>query len=899
MSPSPPASSPAASSPAAPSPLSPSPAAPLVRRPDESGSETAGLSATDAARRLETDGPNLLPTPARVPAWRQLAAEMVHFFALLFWVAGILAFVAGLPQLGIAVFLVVVLNGVFAFAQERRAEHAAEKLRDLLPREATVVRDGLEQQVSADQLVRGDLVVLAEGDKVSADLHVDVANALAVDASMLTGESVPEHPDTGDVVHAGSFVVEGEGRATVVATGGGTRLAGIADLTSGQVSAPTPLRKELVRVSRLIAAIAVGVGLAFFGVSFLLGMPARNGFLFAVGVTVALVPEGLLPTITLSLAVGAQRMSRSNALVRHLEAVETLGSTTFICTDKTGTLTRNEMTVVEVWMPSGTAVITGEGYGPTAQIDCHPATARDDLDVLALVAARCSSGGVVCLDDQWTARGDPMEAALIALANRVGADTGADRRATAESARFPFDARRRRMSVVVGGRVFTKGAPDSVLPLCDTPPGAETALLDLADRGLRVLAIATRELAGESAPETADDAERNLTLLGLVALEDPPRAEVRDAIERCRGAGIRVAMITGDHPATARAIAAEVGLLVENAPVLVGAELPTDDAEMGALIDHDGVVIARVEPEDKLRIAQALEHRGHVVAMTGDGVNDAPALRAASIGVAMGRSGTDVARDAADLVLLDDNFATIVVAVEQGRATFSNIRRFLTYHLTDNVAELTPFVVWALSGGRFPLAIGVLQVLALDIGTDVLPALALGTEAPAKHVLDGPPVQRHLLDRPLLIRAFGILGPVEALVEMAAFVAVFFATGWRPGDPFPTGAVLLAASGAAFTAVVLGQFATAFACRSTIHPVWAMKWSSNRLLVAAVAIEVVMLGGFLFIGPLARVLGHRPPTLAGFGVALLAMPAVLVADSIQKAIIRRRLRQRNSVVVDV
>ena len=354
----------------------------------------------------------------------------------------------------------------------------------------------------------------------------------------------------------------------------------------------------------------------------------------------------------------------------------------------------------------------------------------------------------------------------------------------------------------------------------------------------------------------------------------------------------RVAMVTGDHPLTARAIAAEVGLLGSDDVVVIGRDLPSDEAQLGALVDHDGLVVARVTPEDKLRIARALRARGHVVAMTGDGVNDAPALREAAIGVAMGKSGTDVAREAADVVLLDDDFATIVAAVEQGRSTFANIRRFLTYHLTDNVAELTPFVVWALSGGRFPLAIGVLQVLALDIGTDILPALGLGAERPAGHVLDNPPTHRHLLDRRLVGRAFGVLGPTEALVSLAAFVATFVAIGWRPGDSFPDGQILLAASGAAFTAIVLGQAANAFACRSTVRPAWRVPLRGNPLLIGGVLAELAMLAAFLYVPPIADLLGQAGPTVAGFAVAVLAIPAVLAADATQKLITGRHRADR-------
>jgi magnesium-transporting ATPase (P-type) len=469
----------------------------------------------------------------------------------------------------------------------------------------------------------------------------------------------------------------------------------------------------------------------------------------------------------------------------------------------------------------------------------------------------------------------------------VGIDVDADRATAPDARRFPFDARRRRMSIVAGGHVLVKGAPDAVLPRCVDQAGAADALHELAARGLRVLAVASRRVEPDTAPGTADEAERDLTLLGLLALEDPPRAGAASAIAACRRAGVSIAMITGDHPETARAIAREVGLLGADDLVVAGADLPDDDVVLGAILDRDGVVVARVSPEDKLRIAEVLQARGHVVAMTGDGVNDAPALREAAIGVAMGRSGTDVAREASDLVLLDDDFATIVAAVEQGRSTFANIRRFLTYHLTDNVAELAPFVVWALSGGRFPLAIGVLQILALDIGTDILPALALGAEPPAPHVLDQPPVRRHLIDRRLLQRAFGVLGPVEAVVELAAFLAVFLAAGWRPGESFPGGDLLLTASGAAFTAVVFGQVANAFACRSSVRPFWTVPLRTNRLLLGAVVAELAMLAGFLFIEPVADLLDQAPPSLAGLVVALLAVPTVLLADTVQKRFVRR------------
>ncbi|MBZ5526744.1 MAG: cation-transporting P-type ATPase [Acidobacteriia bacterium] len=848
----------------------------------QDASVSRGLTAAEAARLLLRHGANVLPRRKLVPAWRHLLAQMAHFFAVMLWVAGGLAILAGMPQLGLAIFAVIVLNGLFAFIQEYRAEKSSERLRDLLPRRATVVREGCREEIDAAELVPGDVVLLSAGDRISADVRLTEAHGLSVDTSLLSGESVPVSPQRGEAVFAGTFVAEGEGRGVVTATGSGTRLAGIAQLTAETPRPPSPLAVELHRVVRIIAVIAVTLGAGFLLIAMLVGIRLTDAFLFALGVTVALVPEGLLPTVTLSLAAGAQRMAERGALVRRLESVETLGSTTFICTDKTGTLTCNEMAVVEVWTAQGSARVEGAaGYDPAGKVVADGAL-FPALAAVALAAARCSAGRAILRGGRWIAVGNPLDAALDVFARRLHVDLDGEEAAVPATRRFSFDPRRRRMSVVAGGRVYVKGAPEAVFECCGETDAAEHAAAALAARGLRVLAVAQRELRAGEAPETATAAEAGLTLLGLVAIEDPPRPGVAVSIADCRKAGIRVAMVTGDHPDTARALAHEVGLLNSTGMVIEGKDLPADENILGALMDRDGIVVSRVAPEEKLRIARALRKRGHVVAMTGDGVNDAPALREANIGVAMGRSGTDVAREAADLVLLDDNFATIVAAVEQGRTTFANARRFLTYHLTDNVAELTPFVVWALSGGRFPLAIGVLQVLALDIGTDILPAVALGVEPSSPRALSHPPQGRRLVDVRLLFRAFCVLGAVESVVEMAAFLTALLAAGWRPGQTFPAGVAFFAASGAAFTAVVLGQMANAFVCRSATLWPGTLGWFSNRWLVLAVGCELAMLTGFLYIAPLARLLGQAPPNAAGYLAALLAIPAVLAADAAHK-----------------
>lgn len=816
-----------------------------------------GLSSDEARYRLAADGPNLLPEGEGNSAALLLLRELVHFFALMLWVAAGLALLAGLPELAVAIVVVVLFNGAFAFAQEYRADRAGQRLRELIPADSTVRRDGRRVVVRAADLVRGDLVLLESGDRISADLKIVQAHSLAVNQSMLTGESVPVRPVESEALFAGTYVVEGQAEAVVTATGAHTKLGALAKLTRAASRPPSPLARELSKVIKVVAAIALGVGVAFFGLTLLLGMSPSNGFLLALGVTVALVPEGLLPTVTLSLARAARQMARRKALVRHLEAVETLGSATFICTDKTGTITRNEMSVVQVWTPNGPLDLT------------RPEVAIEIMRSAVL----CSTGRLVRANGGHQAIGDPMEVALHALALRAGYCEE-----EVVTRRYPFDPVRRRSSAVVDGKLHLKGAPDAVLPLCGDVPEAAVVLEAMSASGLRVLAVAR---ADDPATGSAEQAEQDLTLLGLVGLEDPPRDGVAEAIVTCRRAGIRLAMITSDHPSTARAIAQEVGLLARKPLVLTGRELPADDATLGEVLDQDGVVVARVTPEDKLRIARALRGRGHVVAMTGDGVNDGPALREADIGVAMGASGTDVAREAADLVLLDDHFATIVTAIELGRSTYANIRRFLTYHLTDNVAELTPFLVWALSGGTLPPALTVLQVLALDIGTDLLPALALGAEPPSPRAMRGAARTGALIERRLLRRVFVVLGPTEALAVMVAFFTVLAVGGWTLGVE-PSAEVLAAASGSAFAAAVLGQFANAFACRSETDRAWGVPLLANPLLLWAVAVEALMLLAFVGFPPLAGLLGGSFPPAVGWAMAALAIPAVLVADAMYK-----------------
>ncbi|TDU83778.1 P-type E1-E2 ATPase [Kribbella voronezhensis] len=852
----------------------------MTTSPHTAQLSAGGLSSTEAAQRLAAEGRNELPVVRQTPPWRLLLAQMTHLFALMLWAAAGLAVLAGLAPLALAIVVIIVLNGVFAFAQEYRADRAAQRLRDLLPARVQVRRDGQLCTVDAAELVRGDLVLLTAGDRISADLELLSGHGLAVDESMLTGESKPVRPPAGAALSAGTFVVQGEAEATVVAIGGATRLAGIQSLTESADRPDSPLTVELHRLVRVIAVIAIAVGVSLAGVSLLLGLELTKALLFGVGVMVALVPEGLLPTVTLSLARGAQRMAHGNALVRRLDAVETLGATTFVCTDKTGTLTMNQMSVQEVWTPAGSVLIKGEGYNPAGSAD-GSATALELAAEAAAAAVTCVRGRAVRKGDRWVAEGDPMEVALDVLARRLGT-TPVEPGLVTQRVGFRSETRYSAAGVPDGTLVI--GAPDALLSFCRAGAAEATAAVEeLAGRGRRVLAVtrSTEQLVEDGQLTLAADA---LELLAVVGLEDPPRTDVRPALEACRTAGVRIAMVTGDHAATASVIAREVGLLLPGGLVVNGAELPAGDEELGVLLDRDeGVVVARVTPADKLRIARALRGRGHVVAMTGDGVNDAPALREADVGVAMGASGSDVARAAADLVLLDDHFASIVTAIRLGRATFSNVRRFLTYHLTDNVAELAPFAVWALTGSSIPLAIGVLQVLALDIGTDMLPAVALGIQAPGRHSLQGAALHRRIVDRALLFRAFAVLGATEALLSMGAFVTVLLASGWRYGDE-PSHAALAVASGTTFAVIAVGQMANAFACRSETRPITKLAPAGNRALLVAVAAELVLLFAFVGLPPLADLLGGSWPSATGWLWAVAAAPAILLVDATHKAV---------------
>lgn len=756
-----------------------------------------------------------------------LLAQTVHFFAALLWAAAALAALVGLGTLAIAIVAVVLVNALFTTIQLGRTDRAVDRLLDMVPRRCRVRRDGVITDIEALEVVVGDTILLAAGDRVAADAIVTAP--VSVDMAILTGERDPVAVEPGELVAAGTVVAAGETTATVVAIGAATRFAQVVDLATGHRAPTSPLTLELHRTVRTISAVAVGAGTAMGVVAVAIGQSARDAAVLAIGVAVALVPEGLLPTLTLSLALGAERMARRGALVRHLDAVESLGSTSFLCLDKTGTVTTGRLRVTDTWCGEGVDIASVASRA-------HRAVGRSDLG----------------LED---ALHDYVESLGVLIEREEAEDP--------ELARTPFDPATRMASVELVSGLVSVGAPEAIMSRAATDAEAHRALDAMTARGLRVLAVAC-------------SSSDHLTTVALIGFEDPPRRGVGAAVSQWAHLGVRTAMITGDHPATAAAIARAIGLGGDTGPVVVVAsDLPRDPEACGELVDRDGIVIARASPHDKVIIAQALRSRGHVVAMTGDGVNDVPALHLADVGVAMGRSGSDAAREAADLILLDDDVTTIVAAIIEGRSAYTNIRRFLTYHLTDNVAEVAPVIAWAVSGGRIPLALGVLQILALDLGTDTLSAVALGAEAP-RDSTPREPTRGRLLDRRVMTRAFGRLGPTEVAVEAAAFAVAYC---WGASDA--------GASGAVFVAVVLCQSANAWACRSDTAPPWALGWLSNRFLVIAVILEAILALGVVAIPAIAEHLGHRLPPGPVWVVVIAGALGLLGVDAADKA---RRVR---------
>lgn len=879
-------------------------------------SSAQGLTQAEAAQRLARYGANQLEKiteqsfVAGLPFIKSLLREFTHFFALILWLAAALAFVAewkgpgqGMATLGYAVLVVILVNGLFSFWQEYRAEKALAALRNLLPHHTTALRDGRAVQVPVAELVPGDVVLLAAGDDVPADCRLIEAFGVRVNTANLTGESKPMARDAAaepeeqaalrrDILNAGTSLISGEAKAMVYATGMHTEFGNIARLTQTAHEPLSPLQIEIARLSRLVALFATLLGAVFFLIGQLVGLTFWENLVFAIGIIVANVPEGLLPTVTLSLAMATQRMAKKNALVRHLPAVETLGAASVICSDKTGTLTQNRMSIRQVFY-------SGALLAPCDLVEAEP---------LYAIMRHCHELRRVEQNGQTVWMGDPMEVALL-----EGVPPGGEIFPRVDE--IPFDTERKRMSVICdtpeGHMLYCKGAPESVLPLCSEmllqgkclplDDASRASLLgaheQMTEQGLRVIALAYRSLPPLPNPlpqrgEGANDSlrEADLIFAGLVGLVDPPREAVPEAIRTCHAAGIRVIMITGDHPHTASALAREIGL-AQNPVAVTGDKLLTmSEIDLQLLLDEPDLIFARTSADQKMRIVQALQHKGEIVAVTGDGVNDAPALKCADVGIAMGLSGTDVAKEASDIILLDDNFATIVAAIEEGRAVFDNLRKFLTYILTSNIPEMVPYLAFVLF--RIPLPLTIIQILAVDLGTDMLPALALGAEKSDPDTMRRPPRPRseRLLDWGSLLRAYLFLGPLEAIAAMAAFFFVLHGGAWQYGNALGSHANLyLQATTACLSAIIAMQVVNVFLCRHPTMSVFSRGHRRNPLIWYGIIFELVLLLLIAYTPWGNALFGTAPLDASVWLFIILFMPGMLLLEELRKAVVRRRV----------
>jgi len=892
-----------------------------------------GLSEAEAKRRLSEFGFNEIKEVRRKPLYARFFEQLTHFLAILLWLAAFMSFLSeylhpgeGMFTLGIAIIAVIFINAVFTFVQEYRAEKALEELKKLLPFKVKILRDGKERELDARHVVSGDIILLSEGDKIPADSRFIAATGLKVNNAPLTGESESkarsreefkgEFIESPNIGFAGTTVVSGSGKAVVFATGMHTEFGRIAHLTGAVTPGLSPLQKEIVQATRVIGFLAAAIGLIFFGIGQLIGRPFWSNFVFAIGVLVALVPEGMLPTVTLSLAMGSQRMAKRKALIKRLTSVEALGSVTVICTDKTGTLTENKMVAREIWFNE------------------HAVKAEDlkegEAPELMRIAALCNNARFE--DNEY--KGDPTEVAILKVARKSIGDVHAER-----LSEIPFDSERKMMTVVykweVGGKnsevkksfsshfsvstsywSFTKGALETVLPLCShilvdgekkpfdkaMKEKITNAYHSLMDKGLRVLSFAYKEIetappptppprGGRAREGVSLDIENDMVFVGLIGLEDPPRPEVPEAIKRCNDAGIKVVMITGDAGRTAAAIAKEIGLVKEKLVVIEGDEFnKMSDRELREKISEKELIFARMAPKHKLRLVSIFKEEGERVAVTGDGVNDAPALKKSDIGISMGLTGTDVAKETADMILLDDNFATIVNAVEEGRAVYENIRKFITYFFTSNVAELVPYLAYVLF--KIPLPLTIMQILAVDLGTDMLPGLALGGEKPTKEVMNRKPrdPKDRLLNLKVLGLAFLFLGPIEAIAGLFGYFYVMKGGGWHWGQMLESTDMLYRqATTACLTGIVMVQLANVFACRSFRESVFSIGFFANKLIFLGIGVEI-LLQLFIVYHPWGNKIFATSPIAAGVWLALIPFAIILFfAEETRKFFVRRKL----------
>ncbi len=879
---------------------------------------TVGLTDAEAAMRRATVGGNVLAEAVRVPGWRRFVGQFRDLLILILIGAAVVAFVvSGELKTPLVVLMVVLINAVIGFVQENRAERSLEALRRMLVDQACVRRNGRTVVVPASELVPGDIVLLEVGDRIPADGRLLVANSVEIDEAVLTGESRPAAKDTApidaDVVglgdrscmaHMNTVVTRGRLEMVAIATGMHTEIGRIAGLLGATETERTPLQRQLDGLAHSLAKLAALIVAAVFAIGLLRGQSVSEVMLTAVALAVAAIPEGLPAVTVVTLAVGVSKMAKRNAIIKRLASVETLGCTTVICSDKTGTLTLNEMTAVELVVELQSHTVSGDGYSPNGQIQPVAGDEPVALDAALVAMALCNDATISSDGGSWRLVGDPTEGALVVLAAKGGIDVTGLRADHPRLAELPFDSANKfmitahRMATVDGCDVvgvFVKGAPDVLLartttaigedasigPLQSTA-GIEAAIDQMAHRGLRVLAVAQRELAAAEFTEFTDtdgaliDLAADLTLLALVGIVDPPRPQARQAIAEARSAGIDVKMITGDHAATAASIARQLGLTGD---VMTGAQLDLlHDTELTARVGEVSV-FARVSPEHKIRLVTILQERGDVVAMTGDGVNDAPALKKADIGIAMGITGTDVTKQAATMVLTDDNFATIVDAVRRGRTIYDNIVKFVQFQLATTLGFAALFLLAALLGIADGKPFTAIAILWVNIVMDGPPAMALGLDPTSRDVMQRRP--RSPTERIITRRRWHAIGLSAGVMATGTLAVLALAPG-----PEPAAGTATVAATMAFNTFVLFQFFNLLNSRSETRTVFHRDTLTNRWLWVSLAGVILLQIAVTHVGPLQRLFDTTTITTANWAVCALVASGVLWIEETRKLIHR-------------
>ena len=904
---------------------------------DDLNTSTNGLTSEEAKLRLKKYGYNRLSEKRQVPFVHKFIRNLKDLFGILLLVAAFLSYLSGSPELALIILGVVFVNIFVSIFQESRAEKAMETLKSWMPEYAKVIRDGELKKIPVREIVPGDIIFLEEGDRVPADARLIEAFDLWTNNVPLTGESEPQprvaeavkvvekaYLYSPNLIFMSTSVAKGQGKAVVYSTGMETQFGKIASLTQTIKEEDSPLQKEIALTAKYDFIIAVIVGAAFFLASFLfLRVSVQTSFLFMIGVMVACVPEGLQVTVSSALAINVLKMVKQNVVVKRLSAVQTLGSVTVICTDKTGTITKGEMTVNKFWVFDYVVDVSGSGYLPEGDFTINGQPLQEgqtaSLEKLLEIAALCNGAKIDPPSDKnkfWNVIGDPTDGALLVATLKSNVNIQDALAAKPILDVLPFSFERKRMTTVhkLNGNVliYTKGAPRNILDVCskvlidgkifeldeEKMGWIESRIHEFANAGLRVIAVAYRQMP-KSEYKKGIEVENNLIFVGLAGMRDPPRAEVKDAVEKAKQAGIKTVIITGDYGPTAQSIAQDVGIVEKDfAQVIRGVDL--EELKDQAIVDEvkkGNVIFARVSPEQKLRIVKVLKKSGEIVAVTGDGANDAPSLKEADIGVAMGASGTDVAREAADIVLLNDSFASIVKAVESGRAIYENIRKFIVYVFSHNWAELIPFLLYAALG--FPLPLLVVQVLAIDLAIDVIPSLALSREPPEAGIMQEPPrsIKERLFTRKVLIRSV-FIGVIIATGAMIGCLNAWAAGGWHIGMPVPhdwqfgvegikPNPLYLKGVTMMFAGIVVAQAGNVLACRTSRQSIFRTSLKTNKWIIAGIVAQLSILSLLVYVPLLQNVFGTQPLNLTDWLFLISLALAVVFAEEIRKFFVRR------------